>query len=151
MKNRILALFAILLSMSVILPACGNDDDDIINFGGLPDYARQFILGFFPGEEPYAIEQKGKGENRRYEVVMTGGYEIDFDHTGNWTKVEAPGHDALPNTSFILPPILGYIESYYPLHGINSISRNRNGYEVELTFGPDLEFDSQGRFIRVDD
>lgn len=151
MKNKLFALLVLLASLCALFPACSGNDDELISFGGLPDPARQFILAFFHGEEPYFIGQEGKGSGRHYEVVMTGGYEIRFDSDGNWTEVEAPDDDALPNTSFIPTPILSYVEASYPLRGINSISRDRRGYEVELTFGPDLCFDPQGRFLRADD
>lgn len=84
-------------------------------------------------------------------MKLNNGVDIKFDQVGNWLDVEARNdREALPNTSFILPAIVSYVNSSYPSVGINGIDREPNGFDVELTNDVDLIFDSQGNFIRED-
>jgi len=42
------------------------------------------------------------------------------------------------------------VAANYTDAGINEISRDRRGYEVELTNQIELQFDQNGNFVRVD-
>lgn len=47
-------------------------------------------------------------------------------------------------------PMAQYIAANFPGSGVNEISRKYNGYEVELTNGVELIFDSNGYLIHID-
>jgi hypothetical protein len=43
-----------------------------------------------------------------------------------------------------------YVTEYYPSADINGIDKEKSKYDVELTNGLDLEFNSAGKFVRMD-
>ena len=45
----------------------------------------------------------------------------------------------------------GRIINDYTIEQFKKISKERNGYEVELIGGTDLEFSQNGKFLRIDD
>ena len=88
-------------------------------------------------------------KGKEYEARLENGITVKFDKGGNWEDVDAPGNSALP-TSFILTPIVTYIEAEYPEAGINDVDKERHGFDIELTSGLDLVFDTEGNFVRID-
>ena len=70
--------------------------------------------------------------------------------SGEWTDVDAPLNEELP-TGFYPEAIDTYLLANMDGAGINEISKERYGYDVELVTGTDLRFDSEGKFIRYDD
>ncbi len=53
--------------------------------------------------------------------------------------------------SIIPSGIRDYVKKNYASSTIKDIKKKRYGYEVELTGDIDLEFNSKGKFLRVDD
>lgn len=63
--------------------------------------------------------------------------------------VDAPSGQTIP--SGIVPAAVAvYVDTRYPGVGINEISRDARGYEVDLVDGTDLLFDPAGNFIGLD-
>lgn len=86
-----------------------------------------------------------------YDVKLTSGFELEFDASGQWVEVDGPMAAAIPNQDFIPQPIRDYVAGHYPAPlAINSISRDAQGYEVELIDLLEIEFDLDGNFVRVD-
>ena len=46
--------------------------------------------------------------------------------------------------------LAAYVADNYSVTGINEISRDNRGYEVELNTGVELIFDRDGKFVRID-
>lgn len=113
----------------------------------LPTAAQSFISKNFPNQSSsYVIKDKGILEIE-YKIILTGGIEIEFDANGNWEEIES--NTPLPET--VLPEtIAGYIKSNYKSLGTLKVEKKRHGYEVELTNGTELEFDTKGKFLRID-
>ena len=60
-------------------------------------------------------------------------------------------HEAVYLSQAIVPPtIAAYVADNYSVTGINEISRDNRGYEVELNTGVELIFDRDGKFVRID-
>jgi hypothetical protein len=74
---------------------------------------------------------------------------VKFDKNGTWEEVDAPDNLAIP-ISFIPNKIVDYVTEYYPSADINGIDKEKSKYDVELTNGLDLEFNSAGKFVRMD-
>ena len=113
----------------------------------LPAAAQSFISANFPNQaSSYVIKDKGMLEIE-YKVILTGGVEIEFDADGNWEEIES--NTPLPST--VLPEtIAGYIKSNYKSQDVIKLEKKRTGYEVELANGTELEFDTKGKFLRID-
>lgn len=144
--KKYLLIFACLLGFSMV--ACSDDDDwESIDFGQLPSQARGFLETYWGGLEISEMEKDGSGSGATYEVTMTNGVEIEFDGNGLWIDVDAPMGMSLP-TAFINPGITNYVMLNYPTEGINEISREYYGFEVELTNDVDLYFDNMGDILQ---
>lgn len=147
--NKRLINVALLWAVACIAVAC--DKEEIIDIDKLPTAANTFLNEHFNAVEILSVtREKETFSGAEYEVLLNNGNEIKFDKNGNWTEVEAgKDTDALP-VSFILEPIVSYVEANYDDAGINSIDKEKNGFDIELTNGLDLVFDSAGEFVRID-
>lgn len=83
-------------------------------------------------------------------MTLASGFSVEFDAVGEWSDVDAPMNVAITNDGFIPQPIRDYVTTNYTDAGINEISRDSRGYEVELTNQIELQFDQNGNFVRVD-
>lgn len=133
--------------------SCGDDDDDKntpISENDLPSAAKSFINQFYPGVKINRVTKESSyhNSNSEYEVVFANGQEVEFDTAGNWTDVDAPKGQVIPTG--IVPTIESYVSTNYNGSGINEISREYRGYEVELPNGVELLFDLDQKFIGVD-
>lgn len=152
MKNLILAL-SVFAFTGVTTISCNDDDDNntsMVEFNTLPNTAVEFVNTYFAGIDIVNVEKYSPAQSNgvMYEVNFRDGSEIEFDQAGNWVKVEAADNFTIP-TGFILPVIVTYVNTNYPLQGINQIEKNSTGFEVELTNDMDLIFDATGNFIRI--
>ncbi|WP_231496796.1 PepSY-like domain-containing protein [Prevotella sp. 10(H)] len=132
---------------SFVFVGCSDDDDVIVSFDDLPSPTQLFIKSHFPGEEVRLIEKDNDG----YDVYLVNGYDIDFDKAGDWDDIDGHGKE-LPQSIINLIPkaISDYVTQNYPDQFITEINKERFGYEIELGNKVELEFDTEGNFLRVD-
>ncbi len=136
-------LISILCLFSVSLTACNHNDIPITK-NELPKAAQTFIDTYF---SQYEIATVLKDYNE-YEVKFTNGFDIEFDKKGEWTDVDC---QMMPVPNGIVPSaIVTYVTSNYAQNFIVKISREHHGYDVELNNDLDLEFDKNGKFLRID-
>lgn len=150
MKKLFIITLVSLLGIAM-MSSCSDDNDDnaTIPSTELPSTAQGFLQSYCPGDEVVRAERKGHDAGTTYEVKLRSGLEIEFDALGEWIDVDAPQGRTIPNG--IAPqPIVDFIAENYPSSGINEISRDYRGYEVELTNGLDLVFNPEGSFIGID-
>lgn len=138
-----------LLGMAVW--SCGDDDDKdtVIGYDTLPAQAQTFISTYYPGVSVRTVERKTDDGVVEFEVKFQNGHDATFDSAGLWTDVDAPSGQTIP--SGIVPAAVAvYVDTRYPGVGINEISRDARGYEVDLVDGTELLFDLAGNFIGLD-
>lgn len=147
--NKRLIKVALLSAIACVAVSC--DKEELISTDNLPVTANTFLNAHFNAAEVLSVSrEKEMLSGAEYEVLLNNGVEVKFDKNGNWTEVEArKDTEALP-TSFILVPIVDYVEEHYGDAGINSIDKEKNGFDIELTNGLDLIFDTEGEFVRID-
>lgn len=147
MKKSLYFTLALVFGLTV-LSSC-SEDDNLVAPADLPQAAQTFMNKYFAGTDVLSVKKDGKHSGTEYTVKLRNGYEVEFDATGNWTDVDAPAGKTIPDG--IAPDrIASYVAQEYPGMGINEISRDYRGYDVELVTGLDLEFDIEGNFLRVD-
>lgn len=135
--------------VATMLPFAAQADDHRIDKTQLPHEARVFISTHFGGDDVlYAERDKGLFTTD-YEVVLKSGSRIEFDSDGDWEEVSSR-KAAIPY-SFIPADITKYVASNYPGEYIREISRDGGGFDVELSNGVDLDFNSSGKFDGIDD
>lgn len=115
----------------------------------LPAPAQTFIKTNFPNQATsYIIEDK-EITHTEYKVRFTGGTEVEFDGKGNWEELDA-NRGTLPNS--VLPKaIAAYVAQNYKGLAVEKLDRERYGYKLEFTNDLELEFDANGKFLRIDD
>lgn len=92
---------------------------------------------------------KDFGRISEYEVVLTDGTEVTFDHNGNWKDVEVGIKSSVPK-GFIPAAIANYIAKNQPKVRVIGIEKSSRGYEVDLSNGVEMKFDAAGNFLRFD-
>jgi len=121
-----------------------------IGIAELPNNSAAFLSDHFGGAKPVHLKKKNeRKKGTEYAAYLDNGIKIKFDENGDWKEVEAPRGETIP-TSFILQKIVGYVTANYAGQQINGIEKERFGFEVKLTNRLELEFNTNGDFLRVD-
>lgn len=115
----------------------------------LPRTARDFISRNFPDQTIVRLTRDDDDQEREYEAVLGNSVKIEFNHLGFWKEVD--GNNSEISTKFIPRKITEYVNQNYPSEKIGKIEKSVEKYEIELLNGPDLEFNSKGKFLRIDD
>lgn len=141
MKRVIASVLAIAGAASVVCAAAPEKYDR------LPDKARTFINEYF-GERNVASVRKEQFPTE-YAVVFEDGSKAEFDADGEWMEVDCR-REAVP--SVIVPQqIREFVTAKYPNQKIVGVSRDRRGYDVQLSNGYELGFDRKFRLVDFDD
>ena len=145
-KNRFVTLIAI---AALFTGVSVSAQDKKITAAELPATAQNFIKQHFKGQTITVAKMDKEMFDIDYEAVLSGGTEIEFDEKGDWKEIDG-NHNALP-ASVIPTAINNYISSNYKGQGVVQIDKKRAGYDIELSNGTELEFDTNGKFLRIDD
>lgn len=113
----------------------------------LPEKARIFIGEYFGGRDVEAV--KKSRYPIEYGVVFADGTKAEFDADGEWMEVDCR-KESVP-TVIVPSQIRDYVRSKYPGQDIVGVSRDRRGYDVELSNGYELGFDRKFRLVEFDD
>ena len=116
----------------------------------LPVAAQTTLKNNFKAAVNHIKIDKNLGRISEYDVVLNDGTEITFDHNGNWKEVEMKQSGSVP-ASFVPSAISTYVKQNQKNTKIIGIEKNRSGYEVELSNGVDMKFNTKGEFLRYDD
>lgn len=132
-------LMALILGIATIgLSACSdNDKDQPISFEQLPQAAQTFINTYYADMPITMISREGSNAASAYDVHFATGHEVEFDAAGQWTEMEAPQGDEVPEAA-VPTAVQNYVMSNYPSAMIVEISRETYGYKVELSTGQEL-------------
>ena len=85
---------------------------------------------------------------KSYDVIFTDGNKVEFDKKGNWTEVNCK-FSVVPQ-GIIPSPIQKYTATNYPDAKVLKIERDKTDYEVKLSNGWELKFDSKFNLIDID-
>lgn len=147
-KNLFTAIAAIvLLVQGVLITSC--ETDTLIDESLLPQTAQDFISQWFPGIKITSVLKDIEGLDVDYEVILSGGQQIEFDRKGNWTNVDC-GTQAVP-AGIIPVQIATLVDERWPDTFIVEISHDSRGWDVELSNGLELEFNRKYVLRELDD
>lgn len=120
----------------------------VITKTALPITAQAFLKNHFGSKKPtYILEDKDL-LSKEYKVQYADKTEIEFDKKGNWKEVDGK-NNKIPN-SIIPKPIATYVKTHFAKEKITKIEKETLGYEVKLSNGLELKFNSKGDFKRID-
>ena len=144
MKKLFLLLIVSIVGMMPILA----DNDKIITREELPEKAQVFLTQHFEGIEIlYAKVEREMGVIMSYDVLLDG-VKVEFNRSGEWTSVDCE-RNQVPNG--VLPQgVLDYVTKKFAKSYVVEIERGLLGYDVKLNNDLDLDFDKNGKFLRVD-
>lgn len=150
MRQQAFALIFTLGILGVSTHTTLADDKISRNERQLPTISQQFLQHHFPNEKiSYVIVDKDLFRTT-YEVMLTNGKELEFYKDGEWKEIDAK-KVAVPES--ILPTnISKYIKQNFPNDVfVVQIKKKTSGIEIELSNKLEIEFTSNGKFIRYDD
>lgn len=142
MKKLLKLLPAFLIAFAGMAMVSCDDDDDPIAPTELPASAKIFLDTYYPGVKITSATEN----DYEYQVDLANGHEVDFNLDGEWTEVDAPMGETVPD-GFYPTEIQFYVASLPDAIGINEISKTYYGYEVELVSGTELQFNTTGNII----
>lgn len=146
MKTKLNLAICLIAGLAFGLSA--NAQKTVITKAALPVNAQTFLKTHFAGQEPtYIIEDK-EMFSKDYKVQFANNLEVEFDGKGNWEEIDG-NNQAIP-ISVIPKKIVSYINTHFANTAITKIDKGTWGYEVNLSNGLELEFNSKGNFIRID-
>ena len=126
-----------------------NAQKNNVNFTDLPVKALETINSHYSQDNIASYEVKtipviGKS----YEVKFNDGAEIDFDSDGVWHEWK----DAKGLPKEVLPEaIKTYLSKNYASTFATAIDKEKDKIKIDLASDIDLEFDTNGNFVRIDD
>ncbi len=146
MKTKLNLAACLLVGLTFGLSA--NAQKSVITKAALPANAQTFLKTHFTGQEPTSIIEDKETFSKDYKVRFANNIEVEFDGKGNWEEVDG-NHQTIPTT--VIPKnIATYIKTNFPNTTVTKIDKGTWGYEVDLSNGIELEFNSKGNFLRID-
>lgn len=139
---------ALALACLSLLAGCEKETTSH-NASDIPGKAREILSqNFKSGVSLVETETSGLG-SKEYEVTLTDGSEITFNHSGDWESIDTPNDGAVP-AGLVPTAIANYINAKHKGVSIVGISKEKHGFDVELSNGLEIQFDKEGNFIKFD-
>lgn len=115
----------------------------------LPAAAQKFIKTHFASSELLYAKVDDDLFGNDYKVVFADGLSIEFAGDGEWKEVETRRGEV--PVAIVPKMIRDQVASQFPAARIESIDRDRRGYDVGLSNGLELKFDRQYNLVEIDD
>lgn len=130
-----------------------NSSEQKIDPTALPQIARDFVTSAFPNGNGYKEISKNAvpDDGVMYEVKLNDNTQLKFDINGNWLEAKAK-KGVLPQAFINTLPakIISYLSTNQAGIGVEKVSKDNKGYDVDLINGIEIEFNTNGDFISID-
>ncbi len=125
--------------------------EEAISFERLPKAAQEFLTTHFKDLTLAYVVADHKIMTVEYEATYTDRTEVDFRADGSWESVERK-YSPVP-ASIVPKPIADFVAKNELFRGqfIKEIERNPYTWEIELSGGLEIKFDSRFNVIGYDD
>ena len=138
------ALFAAMFATTTL-----SAQDTLIRSNELPKNAQQHLRKAFGSQRIVQAEKETTlGVVKDYKAILANGTEVEFERNGQWKEMENKKagipYNAMPAA------ISNYLKRNYARVLVEKIEKENRGYKVDLSNGLELEFDSKGKFLRID-
>ena len=115
----------------------------------VPEAINAFVQQYFAGATIAYVETDADHGGIEYDVTLNDGTEIEFDLNNQWDNVDC--HIKAVPSALVPQAIANYVKTNYQALPIIKIDKDAYGYEIELSNGLDLKFDTSGHFLGIDD
>ncbi len=143
--KKLLIIFAVLIG---VFTASARDNYSH-HAADLPNSAQVVLKNNFKADVSHIKIEKNFGKIKEYDVVLTDGTEITFDSHGNWKDIEVRQNASVP-ASLVPKAIADYVKQNQKNAKITGIEKEKSGYEVELSNGVEIKFNTAGQFLRFE-
>ena len=143
--RRILVALISLMAIGCISKA----DDRPFKFEKLPAAAKQFVKTHFADNTVVFVTKDDDLIAPDYEVILNDGTLLQFSNSGELEKIES-FKTGVPN-NLIPEQIREYVNANYPGVTYREYEIDRGKYEVKLSNGIELTFNSAFTLIEIDD
>lgn len=143
--KKILVITAIVLASLQTLMA----DDKPVTFDQLPVAAQTFIADNYPADKISYATVDDDFIRPDYTVVLESGVRIEFSNDGSLEKIESK-NVGIPG-GIIPVQIREYVRHHYHDVAYVEYEIGRRSYEVKLSNGLELTFNSKFALIGIDD
>ena len=121
------------------------------NGGGTPNNniaINTFVETYFPQVGIVKVEV----DENEYDVKLTDGTEITFNFAFEWKSIDCDESNVygIVPTELVPEQITAYVITNYPKQHIDKIEKRANGWEIELSNGVEIEFDSYFNVTHID-
>lgn len=136
------------MALSVVFAASARDEYSR-DVNVLPAAAKTILKNNFKSAVNHIKIDRELGMIKDYTVVLSDGTEVEFDKNGNWKEIEVGAKKSVP-ANMIPKGIIDYVKANQKGARIVGVEKIHGGYEVELSNGVDMKFNSEGVFKKYD-
>ena len=144
--KKLPALLLVLIVSMATFTSCDDDEGYAIDPRDLPSQAWDFLDYYYYDLPIVEAFYYGSGSDGYYRVNLADGTGVGFDAWGNWYFVSAPWDSSVP-ADIVPPRITVFVGYYYPYEVIVSITITGYGYDITLSDGTELSFDTYGEIL----
>ena len=140
-----IVLLAIGICAVSIMASCREKP---VSFDQLPGAAQSFISTYYTDQTVTVATKDDDLIRPDYDVRLSNGTELEFDYAGELKKVssrEGVLEELIPDG------IRKYVAAHYPKAGYREYEVGKRTYEVKLTNGMELKFNTNFILIEIDD
>ncbi len=148
MKKQLSKVFAIVVMFLATSVNVSADTDKVVEVSQLPAQSQQILKQHFAQKKVAIAKADWDWFSKNYDVVFTDGCKVEFDGDGKWTSIDCR-RSTVP-VKLIPAQILTKVQEMYPSITITEIERDRRGYDVSLSNGLDIEFNTNIQVVDVD-
>lgn len=130
-------------------PAAQQAEPDSLNVvKDVPEDINAFVKKYFPDATIARVTTENEPDGKELDVTLSDGTEVDFDVKNQWDNVDCKTK-AVP-ADLVPAAIASYVKEKYQSLTITKIDKDEKGYDIKLSDGVELKFDTAGKFIGVD-
>jgi len=140
--------FIIGVAMSPLLLVMGScQKDELIPVAEAPSAVAEYLNQHFSGQSILQITKDKDGFTKTYDVILDGGITLEFNR--KFEIIDIDGTTQLPD-SVIPTALLDYVKEKHPENFITDWELENKHQQISLDNGLSLEFDLDGKFLRID-
>lgn len=139
--------FTLIIAAVVFSLACTAEDRPV-TADQLPAAAKSFIQNHFPSETVSFAKMDDDFIRPDFTVILSNGVELKFNHDGAFEKIES--RSGVPE-GLVPVQIADYVKTHSPNSVIVEYEITRRYYEVQLSNGMELVFNSKYNLVELDD
>lgn len=145
MKKSLFLGLAVLVMLGAVSCSSKTVSDDA---NQLPATVKKEVKANFKTDVSKVVIEKNSVGADEYDVYLSDGAVVKYE--GNeWEEVKAAMGQSVPE-GYVIKPISEYVTKNQTGAKIVKIERDKKGYEVKLSNGVEIKFDTNGNFVKLD-